>query len=505
MKRIILISVICLFASAFVKASNPRITESINQSWKFSKGDFLNASQSGFDDSKWESVSVPHTWNKDDAIDETPGYFRGTGWYRRVLNIPADKKDNEIFISFDGVCQEAELFINGQSVGSHVGGYTRFVFDISKFVKFDEPNIFTVKVSNKYNENIPPLSADFTFFGGIYRDVNLVYTEKQHISTTTFASSGVFIKTPKVSEKEATVQIKTLVSNDNNSVQNLRIENNIISPNGEIVFSTSAAIKVPAGSTQPVEQKDIKITSPQLWSPDSPSLYKVISCIFDVKTNQLLDEVINPLGLRWFNFDAEKGFSLNGKYLKLIGTNRHQTYLNMGNALPDEIHVADMKLLKNMGGNFLRVSHYPQDHVVMEMCDKLGIICSVEIPIVNAITETEPFTQNCLNMAREMVMQDFNCPSVLIWAYMNEVLLRPPFAKDSIRNDIYFKNVGSLAAKIENQIRKGDPARYTLIPSHGNLDAYIAAGLSDIPKIVGFNLYQGWYGGVFSGFEEYLK
>ena len=505
MKRIVLISLIYLFTGTFVKASNPRTNETINQFWKFSKGEFANAQLSSFDDSAWESVSIPHTWNKDDADDETPGYYRGTGWYRRSLNIPAYKKDKEIYISFDGVCQEAELFINGQSVGTHLGGYTRFVFDISKFVKFGEPNIFAVKVSNKYNENIPPLSADFTFFGGIYRDVNLIYTEKQHITTTDFASTGVYIKTPSVSEKEATVQIKTLVSNDQNLVQNLRIENIILSPSGETVFSKSSAVKIPAGSTQPVEQKDIKITSPQLWSPESPSLYKVISRVYDAKSGVLFDEVVNPLGLRWYEFSAEKGFFLNGKSLKLIGTNRHQCFLNMGYALPDEIHVRDIKLLKEMGGNFLRVSHYPQDHVLMEMCDKLGIICSVEIPIVNAITENEAFTNNCLRMVHEMVVQDFNRPSVLIWAYMNEVLLRPPFAKDSVRNAVYSKNVGALASKIEKQIRLDDPSRYTMIPCHGNLDVCINAGITDIPKIIGFNLYQGWYGGQFDGADEFLR
>ena len=505
MRQFLLFAIIILFTRTMISAVNPRVTSSFNQFWKFSKGEFTDAQKTIFNDSAWESVSIPHTWNKDDASDETPGYYRGTGWYRRSLTIPTDKKDKQIFICFDGVCQEAELFINGQTVGSHLGGYTRFIFDITRFVKFGEPNVFAVKVSNKYNENIPPISADFTFFGGIYRDVNLIYTDKQHIIVTDFASSGVYIKTPVVSEKEAVVQLKTLVSNDNNSDQNLRIESIIISPNSETVFSKSVAIKIKAESIQSVEQNDINITSPQLWCPDSPSLYKVISRVYDAKSGILLDEVINPLGLRWYEFSADKGFFLNGKPMKLIGTNRHQCFLNMGSALPDEIHVSDMKLLKEMGGNFLRVSHYPQDHVVMEMCDKLGIICSVEIPIVNAINESEPFTKNCLNMAREMVMQDFNHPSVLIWAYMNEVLLKLPFAKDSIRNEQYFKNVGALALKIEKQIREDDPARYTMIPCHGNLDDYMRAGLSDVSKIIGFNLYQGWYGGQFDGADEFLR
>jgi beta-galactosidase len=505
MKRVLNVILFGFFLSTYSIAVNPRVVTSINEFWKFAKGDIENAQAVDYPDVKWETVSVPHSWNNQDADDETPGYYRGTAWYRRSVMIPAEQSGKEIFINFDGVNQETELFINGKTVGTHLGGYTRFCFDITSFVNVGEQNLFAVKVTNRYNENIPPLTADFTFFGGIYRDVNLVFTEKQHISTTYFASTGVFIKTATVTEKEASVQIRTLVTNDGNEVSNLRIENIIISPKAETVLSKSSTVKVSVLSTLPVVQNDLKIAIPMLWSPDSPALYKVITRIYDAKTNKLLDEEINPLGLRWYEFNADKGFFLNGKHLKLIGTNRHQCYLNMGNALTDELHIRDMKLLKDMGANFLRVSHYPQDHVLMEMCDKLGIICSVEIPIVNAITENEAFSTNCLTMAREMLMQDFNRPSVLIWAYMNEVLLRPPFAKDSIRNALYFKNVGALASKIEKQISQDDPSRYTMIPCHGNLDAYMSAGLSNVPKIIGFNLYQGWYGGQFDGANEFLR
>ena len=505
MKKIVSLLLFVFFVSHAYCASNPRIVSTINQPWKFNKGDTQRASEIDFDDSNWENISIPHTWNKEDADDETPGYYRGIGWYRSNIMISTEMAEKEVFMSFDGVCQEADLYVNGKFVGNHMGGYTRFCFDITNFIAFGKKNSFAVKVSNKYNENLPPLSADFTFFGGIYRDLNLIFTQQQHITTTNFASSGVYIKTPIVSDKEAQVQIKSFISNDNNLPQSLKIENIILSPNGKIVQQKSLSITVKPKTTQSVEQNDFKVLTPELWSTDTPNLYKVITRVYESKTNKLLDETLNPLGFRWFQFSADKRFFLNGKPLKLIGTNRHQCYQNMGYALSDEIHIRDIKLLKEMGGNFLRVSHYPQDHVLMEMCDKLGIICSVEIPIVNAITENEEFTTNCLNMAREMVTQDFNRPSVLIWAYMNEVLLRPPFKEDSVRNSIYFKSVGDLAQKIENQIRTDDPARYTMIPCHGNLEAYMQAGLSKIPKIVGFNLYQGWYGGKFEGCEEFLE
>jgi len=504
MSKSLLFVFLSLFIGLKVYAINPRISTTINDSWKFYKGDFPNAANVNIDDSQWDEVTIPHTWNATDADDETPGYYRGVAWYRRSLYISKDAGSKEIYISFDGVNQEAELYINGNLVGKHSGGYTRFCFDITKFILSGEKNYISVKVSNQYNENIPPISADFTFFGGIYRDVNLVFTEKQHISTTYFGSSGVFIKTPVVSQKQAKINITTFVTNDDSSDKILQVENTILSPTGEKLITKSSVIKISKSVTREYSENEIVLDSPSLWSSDSPSLYKVITRIIEPKSSRLLDEVISPLGLRWFEFSADKGFFLNGKSLKLIGTNRHQNYLNMGNALSDEIHIQDIKLLKEMGANFLRVSHYPQDHVLMEMCDKLGIICSVEIPIVNEITENELFSQNCLDMAKEIVMQDFNRPSVVIWGYMNEVLLHLPFKQDSIRNQIYVESVAKLASKIEKQFREDDPSRYTMIVCHGSLNTYVKAKLTEIPMILGFNQYAGWYGGNFDGFDKFL-
>ena len=165
------------------------------------------------------------------------------------------------------------------------------------------------------------------------------------------------------------------------------------------------------------------ITQPKRWDVDSPYMYKVYSRLKN-KKEEVLDCVVNPLGIREYRFDAEKGFFLNGKYRKLIGTSRHQDYKGMGNALRDEMHIRDVQLSKDMGSNFLRVAHYPQDPVVMQMCDKLGLLTSVEIPVVNAITQSKAFMDNCVEQVTEMVCQNYNYPSVIIWAYMNEVLLR---------------------------------------------------------------------------------
>ncbi len=482
-----------------------RTKVSINANWYFINTDVSNATSADCDVTKWQVVNIPHTWNAFDTTDDTDGYYRDVAWYRRLIHIPVDKKDKQVTIFFEGANQEVELFVNGKSAGTHVGGYTRFSFDITKYIQFGVSNLFAVKVNNRYNKNIPPLTADFTFFGGIYRDVHLIYTNKQHISTTHYASEGVYFRTLKASASQASVEIKTLLNNADGETKRLRIEHTIVGSKNNVVYSGSKNIQLKANAQHMPNVQLIALQNPELWSPETPALHKVYTRIYDAKSKVLLDEITQPLGIRWFEFTAENGFYLNGKPYKLIGTNRHQCYKNLGNALPDEIHVSDVKLLKAMGGNFLRVSHYPQDPVVMEMCDKLGIITKVEIPIVNAITESDEFTHNSIEMVREMVFQDYNRPSVLIWAYMNEVLLRLPFpATDSVRRKEYFASVNNLAQQLENQIRTDDPERYTLIPMHGNFNHYHEAGLTQIPMIVGWNLYQGWYTETFDRFDMYL-
>ena len=358
-------------------------------------------------------------------------------------------------------------------------------------------------MNNVYNPNIPPLSADFTFFGGIYRDVYLQFMNPVHIATNDYASSGVYIRTPEVNNSAASVEITTLLTNDMPQPTEIRVENIICDADGKEVKKTQAEVKLAAGETKTDISKKIKIDSPRLWDIDDPYRYMVYTRILDKRKGTLLDEVVNPLGLRWFKFDSEKGFFLNGKGRKLIGTARHQDYFQKGNALRDELHVQDVLLLKEMGGNYLRVSHYPQDPVIMEMCDKLGIVTSVEIPVVNAVTETEEFLHNSVEMAKEMVRQDFNRPSVMIWGYMNEILLRRPYTEGKQLED-YYRFTEKVARALEATIREEDPSRYTMMAYHNMPQYYEDAHLTEIPMIQGWNLYQGWYEPDINEFQRLL-
>lgn len=501
MKKLFYIFIL-LFIVGWAQAQQ-RVVYTINDGWKFTKGSPFEAQLTGCDDSSWETVNIPHTWNDKDADDETPGFYRGPVWYRKQLFIDKSQEGRRAVIYFEGANQEVRFYLNGQFVGEHKGGYTRFCFDITPHLRYGQENLFAIYVNNVYNPNIPPLSADFTFFGGIYRDVYLQFMNPVHIATNDYASSGVYIRTPEVNNSAASVEITTLLTNDMPQATEIRVENIICDADGKEVKKTQAEVKLAAGETKTDISKKIKIDFPRLWDIDDPYRYMVYTRILDKRKGTLLDEVVNPLGLRWFKFDSEKGFFLNGKGRKLIGTARHQDYFQKGNALRDELHVQDVLLLKEMGGNYLRVSHYPQDPVIMEMCDKLGIVTSVEIPVVNAVTETEEFLHNSVEMAKEMVRQDFNRPSVMIWGYMNEIFLRRPYTEGKQLED-YYRFTEKVARALEATIREEDPSRYTMMAYHNMPQYYEDAHLTEIPMIQGWNLYQGWYEPDINEFQRLL-
>lgn len=501
MKRFFLILLIC---TVFFKLkAETRIIYTINDRWHFEKEQSGNATKSFADAPVWELVNIPHTYNNLDGDDEKPGYYRGIAWYRKNIFIDKKLENKHAVIYFEGANQEVEVFVNGQSAGKHIGGYTRFCFEISDLLKYGEQNKFEIKVDNKHNPDIPPLSADFTFYGGIYRDVYLQFTNKVHVSTANLASSGVYVKTPQVSANEAVIEISSLINNSTETAINVIVENQITDAKGNTVKTIKSNQKIAPQTTITDAQQKIKIANPLLWDIDNPHLYTVFTRIYDKKSGEMLDEVSNTFGLRWFEFDRDKGFFLNGKYRKLRGTNRHQDYFGKGNALRDEMHVRDLLLLKEMGINFLRVSHYPQDPVILEMCDKLGIITSVEIPVVNAITETEAFLENSVNMLKEMIWQNYNHPSVVIWAYMNEVLLRQPYTTPEELAP-YYLAVEKVARALENTARTEDPSRYTMMAYHNAPDRYEKAKLTEIPMVMGWNLYQGWYEPDINEFQRLL-
>lgn len=476
-----------------------QVNYTINEAWHFYQGSTLKP------ENNKHTIDIPHTWNKLDATDDTPGYYQGTGWYWRNIFIGKEGENKRIYINFEGANQILELYINNKFVGKHIGGYTYCSFDITPYVKIDQKNLFTIKVDNSNNIDIPPLSADFTFFGGIYGNVSLLFKSPIHISKKDYASSGIYIYTPKVSEKVAEITSRIIVSNITHTPREVTIAQRIISPQGIVITSHSYSTVLSLAEEQTVDSKTFEIQNPELWSPDSPALYTLETTLMDPQSKDTLDRVNEEFGLRWFSFDANKGFYLNGKHIKLIGTGRHQCRIGQGNALSDEQQIEDVLLLKKMGANFLRISHYPQNPYILRMCDKLGIISMIEIPIINSITENKAFESNSINMAKEMVKQNFNHPSLIAWAYMNEILLQPQYKSGTKAYRNYCESIKHLASHIESIIRELDPYRYTIMSCHGSIKTYQEAGLLEIPRLIGWNLYQGWYDGRFQDFDAFIN
>jgi len=478
-----------LFVLGFATPALARTKTSLNTGWKFSKGDTANAKENNFSDASWTIVNIPHTWNVKDPFDDEPGYYRGPGWYRRELIVDRTLADKSLFLYFEGANQVTEVYVNGQKAGSHIGGYSAFSFDVTGLTKPGR-NLIAVRVDNSFNEDIPPLTADFNFYGGIYRDVWLIATDKTHLSITDSASSGVTISTPYIQRGEGIVAIDGVVNADP-STPNITVLTTISDASKRWVDTSTSRIGDDGRFVL-----NMGVRSPRLWSPDSPYLY---SLKISVRSgSKIIDEVDQPLGFRWYTFDGEKGFSLNGKPLKLHGVNRHQDRFGLGNAVPDRLHVRDMELIKDAGFNFVRLAHYPQDPSVLEACDRLGLLVWEETPIVNYITKSAAFTDNSANMVREMVRQHRNHPSVILWGYMNEIYLRVP--KD--RSDLYPATV-ELAKRLNAIAKEEDPTRPTTIALHGN-DIYNKEGLADIPDVIGWNLYQGWYSATVEDFGKYL-
>jgi beta-galactosidase len=513
MQRVIYLFIL-LIAIPFAALSQ-RINTTINSGWLFHKGDVeISNKDLSFDD--WARVNLPHTWNKEDAFDEEDGFYQGPGWYAKILSVPEEWEEKQVFLVFEGANQVTEVYINGEKAGKHIGGYTAFRFNLSSYLKFGGNNLLTVRVTNEHNEDIPPLRMDYTFYGGIYRNVSLIVTDPVHFDMSNNASDGVFSQLGDISHDRANVLVYGKLINAGKKKRSVRIETHITDHKNNLVVSENSRISIPAGVTADFETENMVIQNPSLWSPDNPYLYNVILRIYSTGRNEvMLDEILLPLGLRWFEFDDKNRFVLNGKPLKLVGANRHQDMSGKGSALLNEDHRNDFKHIKDLGMNFVRLAHYPQARTVYNMCDRLGLLVWSELPGTVRITQSEAFTENCLNMQREHIRQTRNHPSVVFYGYMNEVMIQlfgggNKDMPETERSQIAGATV-ELAKKLEALTKLEAPDRKTVMAVHYtssfkyvNYDAYNKYGLTDVPDVLGWNLYFGWYYGDKEDFTPFM-
>lgn len=473
-KFVIIISLIILFSACNLSNNDKTTVRSktnINQNWQYLENDTENITDA-LNEKIWKEINLPHSWNSLDATDLDPGYRRSGSWYKKTINI--NLKPNTIYeLYFEGVNITSKIFINGTKVGTHIGGYIGFTFDISDALKSGK-NEIVVRADNSYDpEIIPSQKSDFFIYGGITRDVWLQTKPKTHLSNLKYT-------TPKVSAESATLVGTVSVINSNSSLKVKAIlkdkENKIVAENTFSVTNGLANINFDA------------IKNPKLWDTDHPNLYTIEVSLLD-KNNTEKDKISDKVGFRWFEFKNHGAFFLNGKRLLLRGTHRHEEHAGVGAAMTNEQHRADMELIKEMGTNFVRLAHYPQDPEIYKACDELGLLVWDELPWCRGGLGNDNWKANTKNMLTEIINQNYNRPSVIIWSLGNEMYWLPDF-EDGGNTE----KMNSFLSELNNLSHKLDPTRKTAIRKY-----YEGANIVDVfsPSI-----WSGWYSGSYKSYQK---
>jgi beta-galactosidase len=452
--------------------------------WRFIRKDLPSAQSTGFDDAGWQAVTLPHTWNALDGQDGGDNYYRGACWYR--LNLPLDSTVmvKQLFLRFEAASLVADVFVNGRPVGRHVGGFAAFCFDITGLVHAGN-NIVAVRVDNSHSPDIPPLSGDFTICGGLYRNVHLLILNKISISPTDDASPGIYLKPVQVDDKIAIVNALARLRNDSDEDQTVIVRFTIRNAADHEVAATQMPQTIPAHSKSD-STSNLTIESPHFWNGrDDPYLYH--ATIDLIQNGMLLDRVVQPLGLRSFRVDAQKGFILNGRPYPLHGVAVHQDYFNKGWAITSDDIDKSYRLIEEMGCTTVRLAHYQHPDYEYSLCDHAGIVVWAEACLVNRIGDTAAFSENAKQQVRELIKQNYNHPSIFFWSLFNELGPRT-------RTD------WQLVHDLNDIAHDLDPDRRTVAASH--LPAQIP--LNGYTDIIGFNRYFGWYTGTIADWPTEL-
>ena len=451
-------------------ASGQREQMVINDKWRFTYGYEVRKNV-------FTEINLPHTWNTKDALGGNVDYYRGLGNYERTLKVEESWKGKRLFVRFLGVNTVANVFVNGKHVGEHRGGYTAFAFEITDFVNYGEDNTLWIRVNNAPQLDIMPLVGDFNMYGGIYRDVELYITDTDLISLLDYGSKGVYLHQQEVSSSKARVNAVVKTLGHSESVVRLLVEDH----GGKIILNKSVSVSPGKNQTGEVAIP-FEMQAPRLWNGrKDPYFYTVRTQL--IKQGNVVDEVVQPLGLRFFHVDPDKGFFLNGEHLQLKGVCRHQDRPELGNAVSYLHHAEDIAIMEEIGANAVRLSHYPQDPQVYRLLDEKGFIVWSEIPFVGpggyrdkGFVNQASFKENGKQQLLEMIRQQINHPSIVMWGLFNEL-------KEQGDNPVeYIKELHALS-------HSEDPSRITVAASNQG------GALNTITDIIAWNKYYGWYGG----------
>lgn len=454
----------------------------LNNDWNFR---FSHQVQKGTE----VRVDLPHTWNAQDALSGKIDYKRGIGNYEKNLFIRPEWKGKRLFIRFEGVNNIADVFINRRHIGEHRGGYGAFIFEITGKVEYGKENSILVRVNNGEQLDIMPLVGDFNFYGGIYRDVHLLITDETCISPLDYASPGVRLIQDSVSHRYA--KVRAIVDLSNGSSGNQEVELNVRLLDGQRVVKEGTKNVNLSGNEVMQQELTFEIDQPHLWNGrQDPFLYQAEVTLF--RNGQMVDRVTQPLGLRFYRIDPDKGFFLNGKHLPLQGVCRHQDRSEVGNALRPQHHEEDVALMLEMGVNAVRLAHYPQATYFYDLMDKNGIIVWAEIPFVGpggyndkGFVDLPAFRANGKEQLKELIRQHYNHPSICVWGLFNELT---ELGDNPVE---YIKKLNVLA-------HQEDTTRPTTSASNQMGD------LNFITDAIAWNRYDGWYGGTPADLGKWL-
>lgn len=434
-----------------------RNTKLINQNWLFSKDAKSVPSTLPTD---WQALDLPYTWNGKDGQDGGNDYYRGTCYFVKSVKSEELPEGQVKYLQFDGVNSSCEVFWNGKSLAKHDGGYSTFRVEISEI---KENNILALAVDNSANDRVYPQNADFTFYGGIYRDVSVIGVPESHFDLDYYGAPGIMV-TPKINGKDAETKIKTFLKNADGC--EVKYE---ISADGQVVAQAEGKDEV-----------NIKIENVHLWDGlKDPYLYTATATL--LKDGEELDKISTRFGCRTFKIDPEKGFFLNGREYPLRGVSRHQDRPDIGNALLPQHHKEDIDLILEMGANTIRLAHYQHSQVFYDLCDEAGLVIWAEIPYISK--HMPDGYDNTVSQMKELVAQNYNHPSIVVWGLSNEITIAGAADPDLIRNH----------RKLNDICHEMDSTRLTTIASVTMCS--IDSEYVHISDVLSYNHYFGWYGG----------
>ncbi|WP_198411325.1 glycoside hydrolase family 2 TIM barrel-domain containing protein [Marinimicrobium alkaliphilum] len=508
--------------SACATESSARETTDLKAGWRFSFGEAGNqAVTSDFDDSSWESVEVPHSWNR-------VGYYthdlyelihqpdninndQGEGWYRLEFTGPADLRGKRAWLEFDAASRTAEVWLNGARLGEHRGGFTRFRFDITETLKPGEDNLLVVKTDNtrptvdSSTADVHPIAGDFFVHGGIYRPVRLVLTDSVHFDMLDFGGPGVYASTTRIDDDQAEIRVRARLRNTSQARETVSVISQLVDDQGTVVATNEEDITLEPGDDRESNQV-LKVDKPILWhGVENPYLY-TLRAELRTGSGEVRDRLDQSFGIREVAFDADRGFILNGKPYRLRGVSYHQDHEGKGWAVSEEDIAKDVDIIREMGANTVRLAHYPHGQPVHELANRYGLILWDEIPLVTSWgydpddEETNrALDENAKQQLREMIRQNFNHPSVAAWGTANEVdfgALLPLFLGNTV-SDV--NDLKPLLAELSAIVAAEDPSRASVLAHccerREGMEEQNVPVTSPFVDLAGANLYFGWYYG----------